>query len=146
MRASEPANDDSRHESPTATNGATSAKPRAQPVPLPERQRGVAPSPATPPGAQEDGARPTSSADEPRAGGWDEVLAELRAVRRAIEAQAAGPAELLDADGAAALLGLSRSTFFRLVAMGKLPKPIELGTQLRRWRRSALLAALDDLE
>jgi excisionase family DNA binding protein len=58
--------------------------------------------------------------------------------------QANGPPELLAVGDAARLLGLSRSTFFRLVAAGKLPKPIRLGEQLRRWRRSALLEALTE--
>jgi predicted DNA-binding transcriptional regulator AlpA len=72
----------------------------------------------------------------------DAVLGELRRIRCAVQAQAA---ELLDARAAATMLGLSRSTFFRLVAAGKLPKPIRLGEQLRRWRRRTLLDALDAL-
>jgi predicted DNA-binding transcriptional regulator AlpA len=87
-----------------------------------------------------DDPSPALLGSDPPSATLDTVLAELRAIRRVLEAQAA---ELLDARGAAALLGLSRSSFFRLVASGKLPKPIRFGEQLRRWRRAALLDTID---
>jgi predicted DNA-binding transcriptional regulator AlpA len=75
-----------------------------------------------------------------------DVLRELRKIAAALDAQlaahAAGPQEWIDAQGAAHLLGLSRSTFFRLVAAKKLPKPVRLGKQVRRWSRRALLEAM----
>lgn len=81
----------------------------------------------------------------PSPSGWEALLAEMRAVRRAVEAQVAGQAEMLDADAAATLVGLSRSSFYRQIALGNMPQPIKLGPQLRRWRRRDLIAALDKL-
>lgn len=50
---------------------------------------------------------------------------------------------LLPSDHAgAALLRLSRSTFWRRVADGTLPQPVRLGG-VTRWRRPDLLAAVD---
>jgi predicted DNA-binding transcriptional regulator AlpA len=69
------------------------------------------------------------------------LLRELKAIRKTLEMQANGPPELLAAGDAARLLGLSRSTFFRLVAADKLPRPIRFGEQIRRWSRRALLDA-----
>lgn len=90
-----------------------------------------------------DAAAGATGQGQPPAEGWQAVLGELRELRRAL--QTAFPAELLDADAAAAFCGLSRSTFYVLIAQKKLPRAIELGTQLRRWRRSELLKALDGL-
>ena len=44
---------------------------------------------------------------------------------------------LIDAKEAAALCGLSRSTWFKLCASGKIPKPLKLG-RLTLWRRDEL--------
>ncbi|MCD8141155.1 MAG: helix-turn-helix domain-containing protein [Planctomycetaceae bacterium] len=46
---------------------------------------------------------------------------------------------LMDANGAAALCGVSRSTWFKLAATGKLPRPIKLG-RVTRWNREELQA------
>lgn len=52
------------------------------------------------------------------------------------------PAFLLSDNTSAALLGISRATFWRRVKDGVLPKPIKLGG-VTRWRRSELIAAID---
>ncbi|MCK6498496.1 MAG: helix-turn-helix domain-containing protein [Nitrospira sp.] len=49
------------------------------------------------------------------------------------------PAVLLDVRQSAALLGMSRSAFYRLHSSGKVPLPIRLGG-IVRWRRAELLA------
>lgn len=64
-----------------------------------------------------------------------DVLAELRRLRRAV---AGTQAELIDAGAAAALFGVSRATFFRLVSAGKVTKPLTVGAGCKRWRRSEL--------
>jgi predicted DNA-binding transcriptional regulator AlpA len=47
---------------------------------------------------------------------------------------------LLDAEAAAAALGVSRSQFFRLHSAGKIPLPVRLGTRCPRWRADELRA------
>lgn len=47
---------------------------------------------------------------------------------------------LLDARGAAALLGIGRSTFFRLDETGGVPRGVRLGGRMRRWRAEELRA------
>jgi excisionase family DNA binding protein len=71
-----------------------------------------------------------------------DLLAELRRVRHAIESQAAGPAEWLDIRSVCALTSLPRSTVYRLIALGRLPRPAHLGRQARRWSRTEVLRAM----
>ncbi len=52
------------------------------------------------------------------------------------------PALLLSDHAGAALLGISRATFWRRVSDRTLPPPLKLGG-LTRWRRSDLIAAVD---
>ncbi len=54
------------------------------------------------------------------------------------------PALLLSDNAAAALLGVSRATFWRRVKDGTLPQPVKLGAATR-WRRDALLEAVERL-
>lgn len=49
---------------------------------------------------------------------------------------------LLTDHAGAALLGISRATFWRRVADGTLPKPIKIG-HATRWRRAEVLAAIE---
>ena len=66
-----------------------------------------------------------------------EILAELRAIRAAVES---GPAEGLDASAAAALCGVSRSKWHELVSRGLAPAAAELGDgRCGRWCRSELI-------
>ena len=46
---------------------------------------------------------------------------------------------LLTADGAAQVLGLSRSAFYRLHSSGRVPQPVRLGGAVR-WRAEELRA------
>lgn len=52
------------------------------------------------------------------------------------------PSILLSDNAAAAMLGISRATFWRRVTDGSLPKPIKLGGATR-WHRNELLAVVD---
>jgi predicted DNA-binding transcriptional regulator AlpA len=52
------------------------------------------------------------------------------------------PALLLTDNAAAAMLAISRATFWRRVSDGTLPRPLKIGGATR-WRRAELLAALD---
>jgi predicted DNA-binding transcriptional regulator AlpA len=52
------------------------------------------------------------------------------------------PAILLSDNSAAALLGISRATFWRRVQDGTFPQPIRIAG-LTRWRRDELMAAID---
>jgi predicted DNA-binding transcriptional regulator AlpA len=52
------------------------------------------------------------------------------------------PGFLLSDHAGSALLGISRSTFWRRVADGTLPRPLKLGG-VTRWRRTDLLAAIN---
>ena len=52
------------------------------------------------------------------------------------------PAILLNDNASAALLGISRATFWRRVNDGTLPRPIKLGG-VTRWRRCELDAAIE---
>jgi predicted DNA-binding transcriptional regulator AlpA len=74
----------------------------------------------------------------PRPEGWQDVLAELRAIRRAIERH---QSEAISAKDAAALLGIGESTFWRMHAAGKVPRPVKLAGSVR-WRRRELLGWL----
>ena len=51
---------------------------------------------------------------------------------------------LMSDNAAAAWLGMSRATFWRRVKDGTLPAPVKIGGATR-WRRDALLAAIDRL-
>lgn len=55
------------------------------------------------------------------------------------------PATLLSAEAAAALLGLSKATFWRRVQDGTFPPGIKI-VGVTRWRRCDLLAAVAALE
>ena len=50
--------------------------------------------------------------------------------------------EYLRARGVAAMLGIHVSTCWRLVAEGKLPRPIKIGSRCSLWDRSAVLEAV----
>lgn len=50
------------------------------------------------------------------------------------------PALLLDAKQVADLLGCSPRHVRRLSDLGEFPKPLAVGTKLRRWPRSAVVA------
>lgn len=52
------------------------------------------------------------------------------------------PAILLSDHSAAALLGISRATFWRRVQDGTFPRPIRIAGSTR-WRRDELMAAVD---
>jgi predicted DNA-binding transcriptional regulator AlpA len=52
------------------------------------------------------------------------------------------PAILLSDHAGAALLGISRATFWRRVADRTLPPPLKLGG-VTRWRRTDLIAAIE---
>ena len=54
------------------------------------------------------------------------------------------PAILLSDNAAAAMLGISRATFWRRVSDGTFPAPVKIGGATR-WRRADLLAAVDRL-
>ena len=51
---------------------------------------------------------------------------------------------LISDNAAAALLGISRATFWRRVSDGTFPRPVKIGGATR-WRRAELLAAVDRL-
>jgi predicted DNA-binding transcriptional regulator AlpA len=71
-----------------------------------------------------------------------DVLAELRLLRRAVQAQVAGPTEWLHIRGVCALTSLPKSTVYRLIGLGRLPRPAQLGRQARRWSRTEVLRAM----
>jgi len=70
----------------------------------------------------------------PPASNIDDVTSESSAVAAP---RATETALLLDAAGAAAVLGLSRSAFYQLDVSGLVPGPVRLGT-IRRWSRDEL--------
>lgn len=49
-----------------------------------------------------------------------------------------GVALLLDADEAAALIGVSRATFWKLHSQGKVPLPVRLSARVVRWPKHEL--------
>lgn len=59
-----------------------------------------------------------------------DVLAEVRLLRKELAARPAG--RLMRAGTAAAYLGLTRRSFYRLVAAGRLPEGVEVGVG-KRW-------------
>lgn len=46
---------------------------------------------------------------------------------------------LLTATQASKILGISKSSFYRLVADGRYPRPIYLGTRLSRWHADQIM-------
>ena len=56
------------------------------------------------------------------------------------------PPRGMDAERAAAYLGIGRSKFLELVEQGRMPKPVRLEKELPRWDRLELDAAWDDLK
>ena len=46
----------------------------------------------------------------------------------------------LNAEESAALVGISRSTFWKLYSQGRTPLPLRLGGRVVRWRREELTA------
>lgn len=52
------------------------------------------------------------------------------------------PAVLISDHAAAAMLGISRATFWRRVTDGTLPKPVKIG-HATRWHRGEILAAVE---
>jgi len=91
-----------------------SAPPRTEPI-----------SASAPPGDQQDE-------------GWRSVLAELRAIRRALERDRA---EAIGARDAAALCSKGLASWHRLNAAKLIPKPVRLGGSVR-WLKGELLAWL----
>ena len=53
--------------------------------------------------------------------------------------------KLLTTEDVTDALGVSRTTVWRLVKAGTLPRPIKLGPQCNRWRPSDIEAALEAL-
>ncbi len=54
--------------------------------------------------------------------------------------------ELLDANAAAALAGVSRRTWLTLESKNQIPKPVELPVKrLTRWRRADVLRWIEEL-
>ena len=62
-----------------------------------------------------------------------------------VNMEAESQSALLNADGVAQLLGVSRRTVWRLLSAGRLPRPVVLGASggLRKWRRKELLRWID---
>ncbi|MCW0101044.1 helix-turn-helix transcriptional regulator [Burkholderia pseudomallei] len=53
------------------------------------------------------------------------------------------PKRILRIEDACIKLGMPRSTFYRAVALGELPKPIKLGEKATGWVESELDAFID---
>jgi predicted DNA-binding transcriptional regulator AlpA len=56
------------------------------------------------------------------------------------------PPRGMDAERAAAYLGIGRTKFLELVEQGRMPKPVRLEEELPRWDRLELDAWWDDLK
>ena len=54
--------------------------------------------------------------------------------------------QLLDDQGVATKLGMSRATVWRMVQRGDLPQPFALTARSRRWRESTIDAYIDSLD
>lgn len=63
--------------------------------------------------------------------------------RPQVAAETPTPPLAVAAEGAASLLDISRSQFFKLHASGKIPAPVYLGTKAPRWRVAELSDWLD---
>ena len=42
-------------------------------------------------------------------------------------------------------LGISRSTFYRWICEGKVPKPVKISERIHRWRNSDVIKTIDTL-
>jgi predicted DNA-binding transcriptional regulator AlpA len=72
----------------------------------------------------------------------DDLARLLRGIRATI---ASGHAELLDAEAAAALIGVSRATWDRMRSGGLVPAPVKLNRgSIIRWRRAELAKWIED--
>jgi predicted DNA-binding transcriptional regulator AlpA len=60
--------------------------------------------------------------------------------------QMAYPPRGMDADRAAAYVGLGRTKFLEMVEDGRMPKPVRIEPELPRWDRLDLDAAFEDLK
>jgi predicted DNA-binding transcriptional regulator AlpA len=56
------------------------------------------------------------------------------------------PPRGMDADRAAAYLGIGRTKFLEMVEQGRMPKPVRIEEGMPRWDRLDLDAAWDDLK
>lgn len=68
--------------------------------------------------------------------GIDELV---RLQRETLARLSAGPAELLDVDAVAALVGVSPNTVWSLNRSGDFPSPVDVGVDVTRWRRAEIL-------
>lgn len=80
----------------------------------------------------------SATATTPTQPGIDSILSQVRDALTA----AADPPQLLDADAAARLLGISRASFFRGVAASELPAAVA-SPGGPRYRRAELLRAIE---
>ena len=55
------------------------------------------------------------------------------------------PCPYMDKNEIGKLLGISGSTVDRLVRVGTLPRPLLLGSRVRRWERAAVMSKLTQL-
>lgn len=80
------------------------------------------------------------------AGDQPVTLDDLARLLRGIQGTlAAAHAELLDAEAAAALVGISRASWDRMRSAGLVPAPVKLnGGTIIRWRRSELAKWIAD--
>ena len=62
----------------------------------------------------------------------------MRVAAPTADAEGAAPPLLLTADEAAAMLGVSRSVFYRWDSRGAVPSPVRIG-RMRRWSRLDLI-------
>jgi predicted DNA-binding transcriptional regulator AlpA len=70
----------------------------------------------------------------------------VRTVADKLQDHFAYPPRGMDAERAAAYLGLGRTKFLELVEDGRMPKPVRIEEELPRWDRHDLDAAWDDLK
>jgi len=69
---------------------------------------------------------------------------ELVKLQRATLARlSVGPAELLDVEAVAVLIGVSANTVWLLTRNGGFPLPVDIGVELTRWRRSEILTWIE---
>lgn len=68
--------------------------------------------------------------------GIDELV---KLQRETLARLSAGPAELLDVDAVAALVGVSPNTVWSLNRNGDFPSPVDVGVDVTRWRRTEIL-------
>jgi predicted DNA-binding transcriptional regulator AlpA len=70
----------------------------------------------------------------------------VRTVAHKLQDHLGYPPRGMDAERAAAYLGLGRTKFLELVEIGRMPKPVRIEEELPRWDRFDLDAAWDDLK